>query len=48
MACPTSARIAVLLVRLAVHQVPLLDEKGDAFEVLAWLKEHGEGQQAAA
>ncbi len=33
-----------LVVRLAVHQVPLLDELGEPFDVLAWLKARGSGQ----
>ena len=35
---------AQVVVRLAVHQVPLLDEHGQPFDVLAWLKEQGSGQ----
>lgn len=35
---------AHLAVRLAVHQVPLLDRDGQPFDVLAWLREHGPGQ----
>jgi len=37
---------AQVVVRLAVHQVPLLDEHGQPFEVLAWLKERGSGQHS--
>ncbi len=33
-----------VVVRLAVFQVPLLDEQGQPFDVLAWLKEWGSGQ----
>jgi hypothetical protein len=33
-----------LLVRLAVLQVPLVDEDGQPFDVLAWLNERGSGQ----
>lgn len=33
-----------VLVRLAVCQVPLLDEHGQPFDVLAWLKERNVGQ----
>lgn len=32
-----------VVVRLAVHQVPLLDELGEPFDVLAWLKALGSG-----
>src|SRR6266516_6435386 len=35
---------AQVVVRLAVHQVPLLDGPGEPFDVLAWLKEQGSGQ----
>jgi hypothetical protein len=35
---------AQVVVRLAVHQVPLLDEQAAPFELLAWLKEQGSGQ----
>lgn len=35
---------AHVLVRLAVFQVPLLDEQGRPFDVLAWLKAPGSGQ----
>jgi hypothetical protein len=35
---------AHVVVRLAVSQVPLLDEQGQPFDVLAWLKERGSGQ----
>jgi len=38
---------AFLLVRLAVHQVPLLDADGQPFDVLAWLKTLGPGQHGA-
>lgn len=34
---------AHVLVRLAVFQVPLLDEQGQPFDVLAWLKARGSG-----
>jgi hypothetical protein len=34
---------AHVLVRLAVFQVPLLDEHGQPFDVLAWLKARGSG-----
>lgn len=34
---------AQVVVRLAVFQVPLLDEHGQPFDVLAWLKERGSG-----
>jgi hypothetical protein len=37
---------AQLLVRLAVHQVPLLSEPGEPFDVLAWLKERAQGQHS--
>lgn len=37
---------AQVVVRLAVHQVPLLDEHGQPFEVLAWLKAQGSGQHS--
>jgi Transposase DDE domain len=37
---------AQFVVRLAVHQVPLLDENGQPFDVLAWLKAPGEGQHS--
>lgn len=37
---------AHLLVRLAVQQVPLLDEQGHPFDVLTWLKEQGSGQHS--
>jgi hypothetical protein len=35
---------AQLVVRLAVHQLPLLDEHGQPFDVLTWLKAQGSGQ----
>jgi hypothetical protein len=35
---------AQVVVRLAVHQVPLLDGHGQPFDVLAWLNEQGSGQ----
>ena len=34
---------AQVLIRLAVRQVPLLDEQGEPFDVLAWLKARGSG-----
>jgi hypothetical protein len=34
---------AQVVVRLAVHQVPLFDGHGQPFDVLAWLKEQGSG-----
>jgi DDE family transposase len=37
---------AQVVVRLAVHQVPLLDQHGQPFDVLAWLKEQGSGQHS--
>jgi hypothetical protein len=37
---------AQVVVRLAVHQVPLLNEQGEPFDVLAWLKEQGSGQHS--
>lgn len=37
-------RQAHVLVRLAVRQVPLVDESGAAFDVVAWLRERGSGQ----
>jgi len=37
---------AQVVVRLAVHQVPLLDGQGAPFDVLAWLKEQGSGQHS--
>lgn len=37
---------AHVLVRLAVWQVPLLDEQGQPFDVLAWLKEREQGQHS--
>ena len=37
-------RGAHVVIRLAVFQVPLLDEQGQPFDVLAWLKERGSGQ----
>lgn len=37
---------AQLVVRLAVHQVPLLDEEGQPFDVLAWLQAQGSGQHS--
>lgn len=36
---------AQVVVRLAVHQVPLLDEHGQPLDVLAWLKALEHGQQ---
>ncbi len=39
---------AQLLVRLAVHQVPLLDGQGTPFDVLAWLKAQGSGQHSCS
>lgn len=39
---------AQVVVRLAVFQVPLLDEQGQPFDVLAWLKERGSGQHQCA
>lgn len=39
---------AQVVVRLAVHQVPLLDGQGEAFDVLAWLKEQGRGQASCS
>jgi len=38
---------AQVVVRLAVHQVPLFDQHRQPFEVLAWLKEQGSGQHSA-
>ncbi len=35
---------AQLVVRLAVHQVPLLDAQGSPFDVVRWLKTSGRGQ----
>lgn len=35
---------AQVVVRLAIHQVPLLDEHGQPFNVLAWLHAQGSGQ----
>jgi hypothetical protein len=35
---------AQLVVRLAVHQLPLLDERGQPLDVLTWLKARGSGQ----
>ena len=35
---------AHLVVRLAVHQVPLLDAQGSSFDVVRWLKTLGRGQ----
>jgi hypothetical protein len=37
---------AQVVVRLAIHQVPLLDQHGQPFDVLAWLKEQGSGQHS--
>ncbi|MFL5666193.1 MAG: transposase [Ktedonobacteraceae bacterium] len=37
---------AHLVVRLAVFQLPLLDERGQPFDVLAWLKERGSGHHS--
>jgi Transposase DDE domain len=37
---------AQLVVRLAVHQVPLLDGHGEPFDVLAWLRQQGSGQHS--
>ncbi len=37
---------AQVVVRLAVHQVPLRDQQGEPFDVLAWLKEQGSGQHS--
>ena len=37
---------AQVVVRLAVHQVPLRDQHGEPFDVLAWLKEQGSGQHS--
>ncbi len=37
---------AQVVVRLAVHQVPLLDELGQPFDVLAWLQQLGSGQHS--
>lgn len=37
---------AQVVVRLAVWQVPLLDEHGEPFDVLAWLRQQGSGQHA--
>lgn len=37
---------AQFVVRLAVHQVPLLDEQGEPLEVLSWLKEREHGQHS--
>lgn len=37
---------AQVVVRLAVHQVPLLDGQGQPFEVLTWLKQQGNGQHS--
>jgi hypothetical protein len=39
---------AHVVVRLAVFQVPLLDEQGQPFDVLAWLKERGSGQHCCS
>lgn len=39
---------AQLVVRLAVHQVPLLDGQGEPFDVLAWLKEQGSGHHCCS
>ena len=39
-------RGADVVVRLAVGQVPLLDEQGQSLEVLAWLKEVATGTQS--
>ena len=41
-------RGADLVVRLAVWQVPLLDEQGQPVDVLAWLKERKQGQHSCA
>jgi hypothetical protein len=35
---------AQLVVRLAAHQVPLLDAQGNPFDVVRWLKTQGRGQ----
>jgi hypothetical protein len=35
-----------VVVRLAVHQVPLLDEHGQSLDVVAWLKEAATGTQS--
>jgi hypothetical protein len=37
---------AQVVVRLAVHQVPLLDQHGQHIDVLAWLKAQGSGQHS--
>lgn len=39
---------AQLVVRLAVHQVPLLDEQGDPFDVLTWLTHQGSGPHSCS
>jgi hypothetical protein len=39
-------RGADVVVRLAVHQVPLLDEQGESLDVLAWLKAARGGTQS--
>ena len=39
-------RQAHVLVRLAVRQVPLVDESGAAFDVVTWLRERGSGQHS--
>lgn len=37
---------AQVVVRLAVHQVPLLDQGGQSIDVQAWLQQHGSGQHS--
>lgn len=37
---------AQVVVRLAIHQVPLLDEHAASFDVLAWLQAQGGGQHS--
>lgn len=39
----TGAHVAV---RLAVHQVPLLDRQGQTLDVVAWLRQRAEGQHS--